>query len=203
MNKNNKVYLNAKKLGLGCIAVSLGQSLCAAEAVEKISPSAGNLVSTQRDFGTFKVEVQAPANVDTSNLLRGVNGTVKNMPVNTSNSDLFSAVSSSIDTVRTKEYPDADIELTITRTGATPKSTSGYVDLYKSYYRWNKYVDYNNATYARNFHVNTVACFMRSQYGKWAPSLQSNGSWSNYSWIYGGGVHAMTASGYDNYKGCM
>lgn len=202
---NTNIKMGWKGAGLGCFAILSTHGVQAADvnAKQAISSIDANLVTTQKDFGRFKVEVQAPADVDVGNLLRGVNGSVAKAASDASNESLFSTVNSAIDAVRSKDYPQATVGITLTNTGSTLKSTSGYVDLYQAFYWWNKSVGYNGSVYAYNYYVNTSACFMRNQYGTWAPSSQSNGTWTNLSWIYSGGLQTMGATGYDNYKGCL
>ena len=203
---------------IGLLIASLSQGTQAADlgtiakAGDRETPqtslNTSNSVKTQRVFDGFEIEIEAPSNVDPSVLLRDVpaitTAAATGDSPKASTEESFKKVADAIDKVRSTQFRNVPLSLTITRTGASvkPQSTYQYVDLYRVFYRWNYTVGYGGTYYAYNYYVNTVSCFARNQYGTWRPAYQSNGSWYYPSYIYGGGVGAMTASGYDNYKGC-
>lgn len=194
---------------VGLLVASLSQATYAAEREPpRDSLNTNSTVTTHQAFDGFEIEIQAPSKVDPSLLLRDVptkvaaaaNGGLRTI----STENTFKEVADAVDKVRNTQFRNIPVSLTITRTSTKAKtlSTSSYVDLYRAVYWWNRYANYGEAIYSYNYYVNTVSCFARNQYGIWRPAYQKSGSWYYPSYIYGGGVGAMTATGYDNYKGC-
>lgn len=177
------------KLILASLGLMSANTLMSAEA---------NAVKTTKSFNGFKVELVAPSSVDAQQLLSAIPEGL------TYSEDTAAKVSTAVDKVRVKTYPDETISLDVIRLGekVTSKTTSGYVSLYKANYWWNRVVAYNGRVYGYNYYRNTVTCFARTQYGSWYGQYQVNGTWYNQGYVYAGGVQAMYATGSDNNKGC-
>lgn len=192
--KQRKIVANLLLAGFGLLAAG---SLLGSSTDVTVSQD-NTLVKTSKTFNGFKVDIGAPASVDGQQLLNAIPEGLKY------SEDVFDKVSTAVDKIRAKAYPDETISLDVSRLGdkTTNKATSDYVNLYKANYWWNRTAGFNGQVYGYNYYRNTVACFVRAQYGSWYGQYQSSGTWYNQGYVYAGGLQTMYVTGSDSYKGC-